>query len=64
MLSTTFGFCSNSFDHLIEVIYVRIYGLKRERGWGGGVLNCLREVFEKFSMFNKILCVNPEQESS
>jgi len=33
-------------------------------GGGGGGVNCLREVFENFLRFNKILCVNPEQESS
>jgi len=38
-------------------VFVRIYGLKRE-----GV-NCLREVFEIFLGFNKILCMNPEQKS-
>jgi len=26
-------------------------------------VNCLREVFEIFLKFNKILCVNPEQKS-
>jgi len=40
------------------VANVRIYGLKRE----GGEL--LREIFENFLRFNKILYVNPEQESS
>jgi len=39
---------------------VRIYSLKQE---GEGV-NCLRGVFENFFRFNKILCVNPKQESS
>jgi len=34
---------------------VRIYGLKREE------VNCLREVFEIFFKFNKILCMNSEQ---
>jgi len=42
------------------VVYGDIGGFK---GGGGGV-NCLREVFENFFRFNKILCVNPEQESS
>jgi len=28
------------------------------------VVNCLRGAFENFFRFNKILCVNPEQESS
>jgi len=27
-------------------------------------VNCLRGVFENFFRFKKILCVNPEQESS
>jgi len=49
-----FGIGSNLFK------LVRIYGLKRE----GGGENCLREGFENFSRFNKILCVNPEQKSS
>ena len=40
-----------------DVICVKIYGIKRK---GGGV-NCLREVFEIFLKFNKILCVNPKQ---
>jgi len=40
-----------------EFSTVRIYGLKRE-----GV-NCLREVFEIFLKFNKILYMNPEQKS-
>jgi len=34
-----------------------------EGGWVGRV-NCLREGFENFSRFNKILYVNPKQESS
>jgi len=37
------------------------YMALNERGRG---VNCLREVLENFSRFNKILCVNPEQESS
>jgi len=32
------------------------YMALNERG-----VNCLREVFENFFRFNKILCVNPEQ---
>jgi len=41
-----------------KVNSIRIYGLKRE----GGEL--LKGVFENFFRFNKILCVNPIQESS
>ena len=42
-----------------EAPTVRIYALN-ERGRG---VNCLREVFEIFSKFNKIHCMNPEQKS-
>jgi len=42
-----------------EAIKVLEYMALNERG-----MSCLREVFENFSRFNKILCVNPEYESS
>jgi len=42
-------------------LYLLAYMALNERG--GGV-NCLRWVFENFLRFNKILCMNSEQESS